>query len=742
MFKYTLVAAAISSVLFTNVNAAVVDAESEAPQQANISESEENKDPSFHNLEVIVVSASRTDKALKDVVGSVSVMTAESIEKQAITDMNQLFKYEPGVSVTGRAGGAQNIQVRGMGGDRVLMIKDGMRMNEGYGANGLNDIVGRGFVETDTLKQVEIAKGAASSLYGADALAGIVVFTTKDASDYLKDGEVIGGKVKVGYTDLTDQTSETATLALQQGNAGHLLNVSLRQGNEEQNYNGAGSPFNIDSTSVLYKLNYQLTDDDSINILADYWNQDVEGSKAAGLLSYFYGLAQFGYNIVAEENDSKKTTKSIKLNYHSTKERSWHDELNISLYTNLNRQKDVEYGRLDINSPMFGVVEIRDMWQTALYEQETIGFLSNATKAINTTHRLGFGLDIEQTESVRPVHELRITDGVTTTDKITNKFPKTTTSRYGIFVNDEMSFAQGRLLVTPGARFDGYKMDPGDTTKTTGEPFSVIKEHNVSFNLGARYRLTDMLNVYAQYGQGFKVPAYDLAYIEHYLQPTSTYVYEIVPSDDLSPEKSDTFEVGVRGHLGPVVVNAALYHSKYANFLETALLETEDVYDSAGDFSHVYQKFQYQNLESVTIKGAELSLSWAFNDAVNLYTKASYQDGKNNQTGEYLRSINPISGVVGIRYAGDKLDSDLIVNWAKAMTKTNDGETSGTGYGVVDWLVSYHFNYAWRFTMAANNILDKKYARYSAIAGLDQNSDSTPYTEFGRNFSATISYQF
>lgn len=112
------------------------------------------------DLEVIVVSGSRTEKPLKDVAASISVITSDDIEKQVVTDMSQLFLYDPSIQVTGRVGGAQNIQVRGMGSDRILMIKDGMRMNEGYGANGLNDIVGRGFIDTDTLKQVEVAKGA------------------------------------------------------------------------------------------------------------------------------------------------------------------------------------------------------------------------------------------------------------------------------------------------------------------------------------------------------------------------------------------------------------------------------------------------------------------------------------------------------------------------------------------------------------------------------------------------------
>lgn len=160
----------------------------------------------------------------------------EDIEKQVVSDMSQLFKYDPSVQVTGKVGGAQNIIVRGMGGDRVLMIKDGMRMNEGYGADGLNDIVGRGFIDTDTIKQVEIAKGAASSLYGSDALGGIVVFTTKDASDYLDEGDTFAGKLKAGYNDVNRQYTIGGTLAFTTGQVEHLLNGSYRDGEEQQNF--------------------------------------------------------------------------------------------------------------------------------------------------------------------------------------------------------------------------------------------------------------------------------------------------------------------------------------------------------------------------------------------------------------------------------------------------------------------------------------------------------------------------
>ncbi|MCK8124039.1 TonB-dependent hemoglobin/transferrin/lactoferrin family receptor [Pseudoalteromonas sp. 2CM39R] len=693
------------------------------------------------DLEVIVVSGSRTEKPLKDVAASISVITSDDIEKQVVTDMSQLFLYDPSIQVTGRVGGAQNIQVRGMGSDRILMIKDGMRMNEGYGANGLNDVVGRGFIDTDTLKQVEVAKGAASSLYGSDALGGIVVFTTKDASDYLQDGEQFGGRVKLGYSDLDDQTSLGATLYAQHGNFDHLLSVTARDGEEEQNKHDSNAPFEIDSQSLLYKLKYNINDKDYINFSADLWRQDVNGDSADGLLSYFRGLAQYGYNIATENTQTEKDSDSYRFSYNNNSGNRLWDSAQFNLYYTNNRQDDQEYALLDINAPMFGTVEMRDMWKTGTYEQTTYGLISHASKALNKHHTLGYGIDVETTESLRTVHEYREVEGKTTKDDTTNKFPKNDTLRAGLFINDEISLLNDKLVVTPGVRFDYYSMDPNGAIKTDGEEYAKIDESNLSFNLGGLYYINDMLSAYAQYGQGFKVPAYDLAYIEHYNQPTAEYIYEVLPADDLDPEKSDTFELGLRGHIGDFTVTAAVFHNKFDDFLATELIDRETVFNDDGSFGYIHDKYQYQNIDSVTIKGAEFSTTYYATDAISVFLNASYQDGKNDETDEYISSINPLSGNLGVSFQGDTFGSDLIVNFAKKMTKVNEGNYETPGYGTVDWLARASFGQA-NLNLAIRNLFDKTYYQHGSLANHSASDSLEGLESSGRSISASISYSF
>jgi len=725
MPKRALIASAISTALFTTPSALADD----------LVDTAVNSD-----LEIIVVSGSKTEKPLKDVAGSISVITQEDLEKQLVTDMSQLFKYDPSIQVSGNTGNAQNIIVRGMGGDRVLMIKDGMRMNEGYGANGLNDIVGRGFIETDTLKQVEVAKGASSSLYGSDALGGIVVFTTKNASDYLEDGEKFTANVNVGYNDIGKQSNIGTTLALATGNFEQVLNLTYRTGEETQNYDDTRPALDIDSTSIFYKANYNFSATDTLSFTADIWNQKVKGDTAYGLLEYFRNLD--GYDIVEESNNSEKDNQSFQLRYHSETPTAIFDVLNVALYLNSTEQEDVEYGQLDIDANFgFPIVEIRDMYKTAVYKQETQGFLSNASLSLNDTHTIGYGLDIETSESTRTEVKLYEVEGVPKDGypQQSNKFPTTDVFRAGAFINDEISLLNSKLLITPGARFDIYEMDPNGAIKENGEPFKKFDENHVSLNIGALYKFTETVAGFAQYGQGFKVPAYDLAYIEH---DNSIYGYKIVPSDDLSPEESDTFEIGLRGHVGDLFFSTAVYYNQFDSFLATELIDIEtSVNPYSGQEAQVLV-YQYQNIDSVTLKGIEAAVRYHLNDNFSVFANAAYQDGENDDTDEYLNSISPLSGVTGISFEQEKLSAELILNWADRMDKVNEGSVEIAGYGTLDLLATYEFTDNLRVNVALTNLTDKEYVQYLNGAGHKDSSTLNDATEPGRSFSATLRYNF
>src|SRR3546814_13852456 len=112
--------------------------------------------------------------------------------------------------------GDNGFNIRGIEGDRVAMTIDGLSMAEGLETARSYEFfrAGRGGVDIDTLKRVEIVKGADSITAGSGALGGAVVFTTKAPSDYLAaDGTATHVDMKIGYTGHNPKSTTTTRLS-------------------------------------------------------------------------------------------------------------------------------------------------------------------------------------------------------------------------------------------------------------------------------------------------------------------------------------------------------------------------------------------------------------------------------------------------------------------------------------------------------------------------------------------------
>ena len=107
------------------------------------------------------------------------------MEREVAEDLDDLVRFQPGVSIsTAARGGHEGFSIRGIGGNRVLTVLDGIRSNDIYHAGPSS--YGRDNIDTDNIKTVELIRGPASALYGADAIGGAVILTSKDPRDYLE----------------------------------------------------------------------------------------------------------------------------------------------------------------------------------------------------------------------------------------------------------------------------------------------------------------------------------------------------------------------------------------------------------------------------------------------------------------------------------------------------------------------------------------------------------------------------
>ncbi|HBC2236381.1 TPA: TonB-dependent receptor plug domain-containing protein, partial [Vibrio cholerae] len=237
----------------------------------------------YASFDEVVVSTTRLNTQITDTAASVAVINASDIEQQMAEDIEGLFKYTPGVTLTTNSRqGVQGINIRGIEGNRIKVIVDGVAQHNQFdsGNSFLNS--SRVDIDTDMVKSVEIVKGAASSLQGSDAIGGIVAFETKDPADILK-GRNMGGYAKLNYSSSDKTFSESIALANKSGDLESLVAYTRRDGQEIQNF---GSPDQQDNNAnnLLVKLQYQLNPKHRLEFSGNYIRNknDLENLEFSG----------------------------------------------------------------------------------------------------------------------------------------------------------------------------------------------------------------------------------------------------------------------------------------------------------------------------------------------------------------------------------------------------------------------------------------------------------------------------
>ena len=185
--------------------------------------------------ETVTVVGTRTERSFPEVAATVSVTTAEDIERRVARNIADLVRFEPGVTVAGGGRfGLDGFSIRGIGGNRVLTLVDGVRVPDEFSFGPFLS-ARRDFVDVDSLSRAEIARGPISALYGSDALGGVVAFTTKGPADYLGDDRRRHLEVKAGHSGADDSLVGAVTAAAGGGRVAGLLHYTERRGHERDN---------------------------------------------------------------------------------------------------------------------------------------------------------------------------------------------------------------------------------------------------------------------------------------------------------------------------------------------------------------------------------------------------------------------------------------------------------------------------------------------------------------------------
>jgi hemoglobin/transferrin/lactoferrin receptor protein len=695
-------------------------------------------------LPAVEVTATRGPMPLDRVPATVNIIDQLQLERQNAATARDAVRYEPGVSVSNQPArtGQGNFVIRGIGGNRVLVLQDGLRMQDFPASNIGAGTYSRTFVDLDSVRRIEIVRGPASALYGSDAIGGVVNYILKDPTDLLAPGKDAYIAGRIGYHGSDQSLSTTVTGAARAGsNAEVMLIYTNRSGQETQlNGNIQPNPQVVETNSFLARAVIHATPVDTIRITgeaAEYFvktelRSEQTNTRPSGFIP--------GSNVLASTGRDTSLRLSVVADWTHDAPVGFVDSFRarLSASTAQRREQTAVY-RAVYSGPVVPTTPNRQRLSDFQFNQDLYILdlqAQTAREFWGGNHAFTYGTTVELTQSTRPREriEYNLTTGQGTTtiggETFPNKnFPDTTTVQVGAYVQDIISV--GRWEITPAIRLDYYNLQPHTDAMSNrasgGLQVQTLTDWAVSPKLGALYRINETLSVYGQYAHGFRAPPYDSTNFG-FTNPQSGYA--ILPNPNLKSESSDGVEIGVRGRHATLNWGIAGFYNYYTDFIDTRV-----VGQSGG-----MTLFQYGNLSRVQIWGVEARGEWNFAPNWALRGAAYWADSQ-DQNGRPLDSVDPAKITLGLSWKSPSgLGADIIGIAAARHSQVSDPNYfQAPAYATMDLLVHYDVNQNVRLNAGLFNVFDTKYYLSNDVVGVARNSANRElFVQPGRYLSANL----
>lgn len=678
-------------------------------------------------LDTLVVVAQRRPEPLAQVASSVSLVDRIEIEERMAQTATDLLRYLPGLRMDGDAHrfGAQGVSIRGLGGNRVRVEVDGVPLPDAF-SSGQFASAGRDFGEVAAIERIEVLRGPASTLYGSDALAGIVAIRSREAESLLA-GADRRNQLQAGYSG-RDSGRSLSVLHAGEGKRGAqwlLLGAGREAGridNRARSPAAAPNPGNAWQRSFLAKYGAELAND-------IHWRLVVEhqrGERDTDVVSQRFGAGRFSttYRLLADDAQQRD-----RFSLHADGvDLAGFDRIEFALYAQASDvdQRTAQYRLPDRATPFESRRDRRFLFQQDDHGLDLLGQRDWVFRDIE--HRFLAGAEWQRSD----YHGLR--DGVEThlgTGAQSNlilgerfpvrDFPTSVAQRHALFVQDELR--RGRLSLIPGLRHERYRLDARPDAMFREDypdtPTVDVRESSLTGKFGLRWEASANQQLFLQYARGYRAPPFSDLNIGLSLALIN---YEVRPNPALRPETSRGLETGWRYSGERLRATVSLFRNDYRDLIESRANLGVDPESGAVVFQSV-------NRDRARIEGVEAEFDWdlaglgPWLDGFSLHGAAATARGRDTRRDVALNSIDPDRAVLGLRYmsgSGRWGGEGLLTGvHAKRHLDASQGALfAPAGYAVFDAYLWYAPRPNLRLQLGLLNLGDRRYWSWSQVRGL------------------------
>ena len=678
----------------------------------------------------ITVTGTRSPKAVDTFPGSIEVLDKDDLFIKSGSSIKELTDDIPGVTVrntkrNGTVGPSStgNVNIRGLDFQRILFLVDGIRLPEPYRFGSYYTFDQGNYVDFNTLSSVEILKGPASALYGADALGGLVSYRTLKPSDLLSKDKNTAFEIPLNYDSSNGGLSQSIKFANKLSDKDSVAIVFTNETSSEMNVK-ADSKFKDDESNQLtnYLISYTRDFDDYTQGSITYENltRNSEATTSEANLAAMRGT----YFSLVTDDESRRDRLSFEYKYDNPDNDKFFKLFRTKLYNQYARNND----KFTRDSISFGSRATNN--HDYYFKNEAVGGDIEFQSLIND-NKFTYGIELSEVDTSRLRTTVNETRGSTSIVKDT---PDTKITRFGVYVQDEVSY--GKFDFIAGLRYDKYDLDAKGDEYVSEDVANDVNADEFTPKIAATYNFTDKYSGYAQYSKGFRAPAY---YEVNANFTNARANYKTISNPDLKPETSDSYEVGLRGRYPNFDYNIAAFYNKYSNFIsqfQTIAFQP-------------MLTFQTLNVEDAQISGYEFDLNVYKNEdrkGFSVFTKMAYAKGDNLTDDTPLDTVNPFEAKYGIRYlsSNNKWETKLTNTYvAKARVASDITTFVPDAYTVSDLELVFRPKETFELTAGIYNLFDKAYYNYQDVKGQAKDvSNITRYTqpELNVKLGATIRF--
>jgi hemoglobin/transferrin/lactoferrin receptor protein len=644
--------------------------------------------PSILKMNEVVISANRFSEKHKDVPRQIQTISQANIQFQNRQNTGDLLAQSGNVFVQKSQQGGASPVLRGFESNRVLLVVDGVRMNNAIFRGGHLQNVLR--IDQNMLAKSEILFGGGSVIYGSDALGGVMYFETKKP---VLNKNVNNGYMRYGSGNNENTFHFETNLGFKKW--AHLFSITnslfgdLRQGTNKENIDG----------DSIYQRNYYAT---RIN------NKDTMTKNADPALQVGTAYSQYDlmYKALFQQNENKQHVFNFQLSNTNNVPR--YDRLNewkgktyrsaewyygpelrtmtSYQFTNNLKQKYADKYKLVLAYQYMEESRNDRGWQSLYLNKRheyvhvaslNLDAVKTRRQNTNSIHEVRYGLDGQFNYVASNAHDENIKTGVIS--KIPTRYPAGGSNMVymAAFVSHSWEIGK-KFIISDGLRYNFVSLN-STFNNLFFFPFLnnklVQNNHALNGNLGFVYNPIKNLKLYTNASTAFRAP--NLDDVNKVFESKSGDAM-IIPNANLQPEYTYNYELGVSTIYKKIKLEAVGYYTQIQNaiVIKSSTLNGQD----SALYNGVNTKvFSNQNAQEAYIYGYNVQLSADLFKSIALTSSLNYTYGRivENSKETTLDHIPPMFGRTAITYFTKKFSvevSSLYNSWKRIEDFNLNGE--------------------------------------------------------------------